>query len=105
MYLTNYCIGITAFWFTKTEGLRRAFLTLRDLSAGMLIPLTFFPKGMQKVLFYLPFQFITYVPTRVFIGHYELAGIESFHPPSGRVAVRRDFGDVCGRPTSLVFRD
>ncbi|HHT05626.1 MAG TPA: hypothetical protein GXZ97_05080 [Hydrogenispora sp.] len=75
VYLTNYCIGITAFWFTKTEGLRRAFLTLRDLSAGMLIPLTFFPKGMQKVLFYLPFQFITYVPTRVFIGHYELAGI------------------------------
>lgn len=75
VFLTNYCIGITAFWLTKTEGLRRAFLTLRDLSAGMLIPLNFFPEWMQKVLFYLPFQFITYVPTRVFIGHYELAEI------------------------------
>ncbi|WP_231133127.1 ABC transporter permease [Capillibacterium thermochitinicola] len=75
IFLTNYCIGITAFWLTKTEGIRRAFLSLRDLSAGMLIPLTFFPEWMQKILFYLPFQFITYVPTRVFIGHYELAGV------------------------------
>ncbi|NLW59700.1 MAG: hypothetical protein GX073_05050 [Firmicutes bacterium] len=75
VFLTNYCIGITAFWLTKTEGIRRAFLTLRNLSAGMLIPLNFFPAWMQKLLFYLPFQFITYVPTRVFIGHYELAGI------------------------------
>ena len=38
VFLTNYCIGITAFWLTKTEGIRRAFLTLRNLSAGMLIP-------------------------------------------------------------------
>ncbi|HEY8392798.1 MAG TPA: ABC-2 family transporter protein [Capillibacterium sp.] len=75
VFLTNYCIGLSAFWLTRTEGLRRAFLTLRDLSAGMLIPLTFFPEGMQKLLFYLPFQFITYAPIRVFIGHYELAGI------------------------------
>lgn len=75
VFLTNYCIGLSAFWLTRTEGLRRAFLTLRDLSAGMLIPLTFFSEGMQKVLFYLPFQFITYAPIRVFIGHYELAGI------------------------------
>jgi ABC-2 type transport system permease protein len=75
VFLTNYCIGLSAFWLTKTEGIRRALLVLLDLCAGMLIPLTFFPTGMQKVLFYLPFQFISYVPTRVFIGHYELAGI------------------------------
>ncbi|HEY8463767.1 MAG TPA: ABC-2 family transporter protein [Bacillota bacterium] len=76
MFLTNYCIGITAFWLTKTEGIRRAFLVARDLSAGAFIPLTFFPEVMQKVLFFLPFQFITYVPTRVLIGSYELAGVK-----------------------------
>lgn len=75
VFLTNYCIGILGFWLTKTEGLRRAFLVLRDLCAGTLVPLTFFPDFVQKVLFFLPFQFITYVPTRVFIGTYELAGI------------------------------
>lgn len=75
MFLMNYCIGITGFWLTKTEGLRRAFILLRDLCAGVLVPLTLFPGFMQKILFFLPFQFITYVPTRVFIGSYELAGI------------------------------
>lgn len=75
VFLTNYCIGITAFWLTKTEGIRRAFLVARDISAGSFIPLTFFPEAFQKVLFFLPFQFITYVPIRVFIGSYELAGI------------------------------
>lgn len=75
VFLTNYCIGITAFWLTKTEGIRRAFLVARDISAGAFIPLTFFPEGLQKALFFLPFQYITYVPTRVYIGSYELAGI------------------------------
>lgn len=76
VFLTNYSIGISAFWLTKTDGLRRAFQVMRDLSAGSFIPLTFFPEVLQKVLFCLPFQFITYVPTRVFIGSYELAGIK-----------------------------
>ncbi len=80
VFLTNYCIGITGFWLTKTEGLRRAFQVLRDVCAGTLIPLTLFPGFMQKILFFLPFQFITYVPIRVFIGSYELAGVHMSIP-------------------------
>ncbi len=80
VFLTNYCIGITGFWLTKTEGLRRAFQVLRDVCAGTLVPLTLFPDLMQKILFFLPFQFITYVPIRVFIGSYELAGIKMSIP-------------------------
>lgn len=75
LFLTNYCIGITGFWLTKTEGLRRGFLVVRDIFAGSFVPLTLFPEFAQKILFFLPFQFITYVPIRVFIGSYELAGI------------------------------
>ncbi|MGE5607035.1 MAG: ABC transporter permease [Bacteroidota bacterium] len=76
VFLTNYCIGITGFWLTKTEGLRRGFLVIRNIFAGSFLPLTLFPGIIQKFLFILPFQFITYVPTRVFIGSYELAGIK-----------------------------
>lgn len=75
VFLTDFCIGATAFWLTKTEGVRRAMLALRDLCSGVFFPLVFFPRGLQKVLFYLPFQFLTYAPIRVFIGHYELAGV------------------------------
>jgi ABC-2 type transport system permease protein len=74
MFLVNYCIGMTAFWLTNTDGIRRMFMLLRDVCAGMFIPLSFFPEALQKVMFFLPFQFITYVPTRVYIGSYELAG-------------------------------
>lgn len=75
IYFTNFCIGLLAFWFTKTEGLRRAFLVLKEFSSGMLLPLILFPIEVQKILFFLPFQFLTYVPGRVYIGSYELGGI------------------------------
>lgn len=74
-FLVNYCVGLTAFWLVRAEGIRRVFLLLKDISAGVFIPLSFFPEVLQKVLFFLPFQFITYLPTRVYIGDYELAGI------------------------------
>ena len=74
VFLLNYCIGTLSFWFVKTHGLRRGLLILKDLCSGFLIPLTMFPESLQKILFFLPFQFITYVPAMVFIGSYNLAG-------------------------------
>lgn len=73
-FFVNYCIGLTAFWLINAEGVRRMFLLVRDVTAGMFVPLTFFPELMQRILFFLPFQFMQYVPVRVYIGHYELAG-------------------------------
>lgn len=75
MFFVNYSVGILAFWLTRTDGIRSLFRIFRDVLAGAFIPLTFFPDAIQKVLFFLPFQFITYVPVRVFIGTYALAGI------------------------------
>ncbi|MCC3377472.1 ABC-2 family transporter protein [Cohnella sp. REN36] len=74
-FMVNYCVGLTAFWLVRAEGVRRVFLLLKDISAGLFVPLSFFPGWAQHVLFYLPFQFITYVPTRVYVGKYELAGM------------------------------
>ena len=74
VFFINYCVGMTAFWLTNTGGIRSIFLILRDLCAGVFVPLSFFPEWAQHVLFYLPFQFMTYVPVRVFLGDYELAG-------------------------------
>lgn len=74
-FFINYCVGLTAFWLVRAEGIRRVFLLLKDISAGVFLPLSFFPEVLQKILFFLPFQFITYLPTRVYIGDYELAGV------------------------------
>lgn len=75
MFLVDYCVGITSFWLTRNSGVRRMFFIMRDICSGILIPLTFLPGLLQKVFFVLPFQFIAYVPIRVFIGSYELAGV------------------------------
>ena len=75
MFFIDYCVGITAFWLTRTQGIRRMFLLLRDVCSGVLLPLIFFPDILQKILFILPFQYIAYVPIRVCIGSYQLGGI------------------------------
>lgn len=75
VFLINYCIGIVAFWFTNTSGMRMMFTLIGSICAGTFIPLTFFPDWLQKVMLFLPFQYTLYVPTRVFIGSYELGGI------------------------------
>ena len=74
-FLVSYTVGTIAFWLVKTDGVRRSILLFTQIFSGLFLPLNLFPKGFQKILFYLPFQFITYVPTRVYIGSYELAGI------------------------------
>lgn len=74
-FLINYIIGTIAFWLVRTDGVRRAVLVIKDICSGIFLPLTLFPSGLQKVLFFMPFQFVSYVPARVFMGSYELAGI------------------------------
>lgn len=76
MFLVNYAVGLLSFWLTRTDGLRALVRFARDLLAGTLVPLTLFPAGVQKVMFFLPFQFISYVPVRVCLGHYQLGGVE-----------------------------
>lgn len=73
-FLVNYCIGLTAFWFVRAQGIRGVFQALQTVFNGSLIPLVFFGDNWQKFLFFLPFQYMLYVPSRVCTGSYELAG-------------------------------
>ena len=74
-FLINYATGIAAFWLTRTGGLRSMFRIMSNICSGVFIPLTFFPPLVQKVLFFLPFQYATYVPIRVIIGSYEMGDV------------------------------
>jgi ABC-2 type transport system permease protein len=73
-FLVNFCIGTCAFWLMRAHGVRRVFLLFKDFSAGVFVPLSFFPDVLQTVVFFMPFQFISYVPIQVFLGSYQLAG-------------------------------
>lgn len=77
---TNYTIGMTAFWLVEATSVRRVYLLLQSIFSGGLVPLVFFPMWMQKLLFFLPFQYVSYVPAMVFTGQFSLAGISMTIP-------------------------
>jgi ABC-2 type transport system permease protein len=79
-FYINYCIGMTAFWLVQSSGIRQVFQALSSVFSGAIIPLVFFPEFLQKLLFFLPFQYVTYVPAMVFSGSYTLAGISMSIP-------------------------
>lgn len=75
-FYIHYIIGMTAFWFTQSSGMRRVFNLLSGVFSGVFIPLVFFPMGLQKLLFFLPFPYMSYVPVMVFTGEFILADIQ-----------------------------
>ena len=74
-FLVNYCLGMASFWIVQTNGLRSFYALAASIFSGMLIPLVFFPKPLQIIQFFLPFQYTSYVPAMVFLGSYSLGGI------------------------------
>lgn len=74
-FYVHYILGMTAFWFVQSTGIRRVFDLLSGVFSGVFIPLVFFPEAVQRVLFFLPFPYMSYVPAMVFTGSFKLAGI------------------------------
>lgn len=79
-FYVHYILGMTAFWFVQSSGIRSVFDLLAGVFSGTFIPLVFFPDAIQKILFFLPFPYMSYVPAMVFTGRFELAGIQMAIP-------------------------
>lgn len=75
-FYVHYILGMTAFWFIQASGMRSVFNLLSGVFSGSFVPLVFFPEILQKILLFLPFPYMTYVPAMVFSGSFRLAGIE-----------------------------
>jgi ABC-2 type transport system permease protein len=75
-FLVNYCLGLASFWIVQSQGLRSVYMLASAIFSGALIPLVFFPKPLQIIQFFLPFQYTSYVPVMVFLGTYSLGGIQ-----------------------------
>lgn len=58
----DYFIGLMGFYSESVWGLSTTKEIIVTVFSGALIPLQFFPAGMQKVLFWLPFQAIYHTP-------------------------------------------
>jgi len=74
-FYVRYCLGLASFWLVESGGLRGVFATLMSFFSGALIPLVFFPQWLQTLQFFLPFQYMLYVPAMIFTGSYTLGGV------------------------------
>lgn len=74
--LVNYFFSLSwALIYFKTinfESIEWFKKMLISILSGSLIPLNFLPIAFQEVLKYLPFQFLSYIPSRIFINSYPL---------------------------------
>ena len=79
-FLVNYCLGMASFWIVQSGGIRAVYSLAGSIFSGMLVPLVFFPKSLQIIQFFLPFQYTSYVPAMVFLGQYSLGDINMSVP-------------------------
>ncbi len=64
----NFAVGTFAIRLQSILGLLRAKYFLLELFSGLLLPISFFPPALQKILAVLPFQYISYVPVLIYLG-------------------------------------
>ncbi|ADL50232.1 ABC transporter permease [Clostridium cellulovorans] len=67
MFLFNFCFGLLSFYVTNLWGI----VNLKGASimflSGQLIPLVFFPEWFQKLLQFIPFGSVNYVPVMIYL--------------------------------------
>jgi len=60
-------IGLTAFWIEEVSPVYWIYSKLLFTVGGLFLPLELFPEQLQRVVRWLPFQYITYAPARTFV--------------------------------------
>src|SRR5690349_13868371 len=66
----NFMIGTCAIPLKSILAMIRAKYWLIELLSGLLIPMTYFPKTVAKVLAWLPFEHIAYTPLSIYLGKF-----------------------------------
>jgi ABC-2 type transport system permease protein len=68
MAAINFMIGTCGIPLKSILALIRAKYWLIELLSGLLIPMSFFPRRLQIVLDWLPFEHIAYTPLQIYLG-------------------------------------
>jgi ABC-2 type transport system permease protein len=69
----NFMIGTCAIPLKSILALIRAKYWLIELLSGLLIPISFFPAKLQRIMAVLPFEHIAYTPLQIYLGKLDRA--------------------------------
>lgn len=64
-FLRQYFMGLLSFWTDRTESLSNLWESVNLIFSGIFIPIFFMPESVQKFIFYLPFPYTVFVPSRI----------------------------------------
>ena len=76
LFLINFMIGLTAFRIKSNYSLQSVKLFIISLTAGAYIPLEFYPEWLNKIISFLPFQYLFYWPIQFFLNMETTRGIQ-----------------------------
>lgn len=81
--LLNFLVGTLALHIFSILGVIRAKYAIVEFFSGLLIPISFFPSGLQRFMAFLPFQHVSFTPLQIYLGKvrgtdaWEVLGIQS----------------------------
>ncbi len=81
--LLNFMVGTLALHIVSIMGVIRAKYAIVEFFSGLLIPISFFPAGLQRFMSYLPFQHVSFTPLQIYLGKvrgpaaWEVLGIQA----------------------------
>ena len=67
-FLLFETLSLLSFWMENTYGIRFTMRVIMEVVGGAIIPLSFFPQGLQKLFSILPFPYIIYLPMKIYLG-------------------------------------
>jgi ABC-2 type transport system permease protein len=73
LWFLSALIGMFSFWTMELGNMGVVKDTIVSILSGSMIPIWFFPEGVQKVLAYLPFQYTYQTPLGLYIGKITVA--------------------------------
>jgi ABC-2 type transport system permease protein len=66
--LLNFIVGTLALHIFSILGVIRAKYAIVEFFSGLLIPISFFPPGLQRLMAFLPFQQVSFTPLQIYLG-------------------------------------
>lgn len=69
-FLVQFLFGSMGFWTPDTWAPRFLFFMFLNFTAGKMFPLDILPDIIQKIIFFTPFPYLSYVQIQIFLGRF-----------------------------------
>ncbi len=71
----RFLVNLTAFWFLDIRGANQIVTVVWGFLSGILLPITFFPPGLEAVARVSPFAAVVQLPVELLLGKHHGAGL------------------------------